>query len=583
MNCRGHCGASGMAAEPMSAQAAPVPLRILMVEDNANDAELLRAYLAEAARDGAEVLHARSLAEGLRLLQSHDVQLTLLDLDLPDSTGFHTLERMRAAAAGPVIVISGNAHPSLVEEVLKRRAYDVIPKNELNAATLRRILRLAALQHEAGRALRSTEDRFRALLENSNEALVLLDTDGRVEYASASMRRVLGFESAEALGRNGLSFVHAEDRAAVLKTFLRLRASPGASVTRRVRFLHKDGSLRLLESSLVNRLDDADVAAIVCNYRDLTREEDHRARFDATFEHAAIGLAHVGLEGRILLANRRLCEMFGYAREELVGRAVRELSHPEDIDSTTALRAQLRAGAIPQFTTRKRYLRRDGTTLWVQLSVSMQRHADGRPQYDIAAFQDVSEMVRAEEQLRASEARLRAIIGAEPECVKLLDAEGRLLDMNPAGLAMIEADGMEVVAGHCVYNLVTPAYRDAFRALTERVCRGERGSLEFEVVGLQGTRRWLETHAVPLRDEASGKTLLLGITRDVTSRKSAEFAAQRLRRMYAALSATNEAILKTADDDALYRRVCELLVEHGGLKLAAVRLVDRATGWIEPI
>jgi diguanylate cyclase (GGDEF)-like protein/PAS domain S-box-containing protein len=166
----------------MALQAAPV-LRILMVEDDANDAELLHAYLAEAVRDGAEVLHARTLADGLRLLQSHEVQLTLLDLDLPDSTGFNTLESMRAAAAGPVIVISANGHPSLVEEVLKRSAYDVIRKHELDAATLRRVLRLAAQHYEAGRqqpldearrksaeqALRDSEARFRSLIELSSD------------------------------------------------------------------------------------------------------------------------------------------------------------------------------------------------------------------------------------------------------------------------------------------------------------------------------------------------------------------------------------------------------------------------------
>jgi len=267
-----------MAAEPTLSRAGPVALRVLMVEDDANDAELLHAYLAEAAGDGAEVLHVRSLSEALRLVLSREVHLTLLDLDLPDSTGFHTLERMRAAAAGPVIVVSGNGHPSLVEEVLKRRAYDVIPKHELDAAMLRRILRLARLHYEAGQTLRSTEGRFRALIENSNEALVLLDTAGRVEYASASMRRVLGYESHEAIGRHGLSFVHPEDRAAVQEVFLQLIANPGASYTQRVRFLHKDGSPRLMESSLANRLGDAEVAAIVCNYRDLTREEGRRGR-----------------------------------------------------------------------------------------------------------------------------------------------------------------------------------------------------------------------------------------------------------------------------------------------------------------
>ncbi len=557
--------------------------RILLVEDDSNDAELMRAYLAEACRDGAEVLHVRTLAEGLALQRSMDVHLTLLDLDLPDSAGFQTLELMRAAAAGPVVVVSGNGHPKLVEEVLKRRAYDVIPKHELDAATLRRVLRLAALHQDAGKTLRATEGRIRALLENSAEALVLFNAEGRIEYASAAIRRVLGYESSEVQGRNGLSYVHAEDRDNAREAFRQLAAVEGANSVLRVRFVHQDGSPRVLECALVNRLADPDVAGIVCSFRDLSREEEQRARFDATFEHAAVGLAHVDNDGRMLIVNRRLCEMLGYGREELVGRTVREFSHPEDLDATAALRAQLRAGKIPQFTMRKRYQRKDASVLWVQLTVSLERDTQGAPLYDIAAFEDVSEMVRAEEKLRASEARLRAIIGAEPECVKLLDPEGLLLDMNPAGLAMIEADSLETVAGQCVYGLVAPEFRAAFTALTERACRGGRGVLEFEIVGLKGTRRWMEMHAVPMRGEAGGRTLMLAITRDVSARKSAELAAQRVRRMYAALSATNEAILRTDDAEALYRSVCALLVEHAGLKLAAVRLVDRATGWIESV
>jgi PAS domain S-box-containing protein len=135
--------------------------------------------------------------------------------------------------------------------------------------------------------------------------------------------------------------------------------------------------------------------------------------------------------------------------------------------------------------------------------------------------QDTDERLRA---LREAQARLRALIDNEPECVKLLDAEGRLLEMNAAGLRMIEADAGEEVLGKCVYGIVAPQHVDAFRSLTERVCRGERGTLEFELVGLKGTRRWLETHAVPFRDEASGETRLLSITRDITDRRRAEQA-----------------------------------------------------------
>jgi PAS domain S-box-containing protein len=143
---------------------------------------------------------------------------------------------------------------------------------------------------------------------------------------------------------------------------------------------------------------------------------------------------------------------------------------------------------------------------------------------DGAALQDSAARDRLLADLRAAQTRLRALIDTEPECVKLLDAQGHLLEMNAAGLRMVEADSADAVIGQCVWGLVAPEHAAAFRSLTERVCRGERGTLEFELIGLKGTRRWMETHAVPFRDEASGETRLLAITRDVTERRRAERA-----------------------------------------------------------
>jgi PAS domain S-box-containing protein len=101
-------------------------------------------------------------------------------------------------------------------------------------------------------------------------------------------------------------------------------------------------------------------------------------------------------------------------------------------------------------------------------------------------------------------------------------ADGALREMNPAGLAMIEADSLEQVRGRSVYRHIAPGHRGAFVALTEKVLRGGSGTLEFELVGLKGTRRWLDTHAVPLRDAGGEAAGLLAITRDITQRKEAE-------------------------------------------------------------
>ncbi|HKX39125.1 MAG TPA: GAF domain-containing protein, partial [Burkholderiales bacterium] len=183
---------------------------------------------------------------------------------------------------------------------------------------------------------------------------------------------------------------------------------------------------------------------------------------------------------------------------------------------------------------------------------------------------------RTHRSLRASEARLRAIIEAEPECVKLLDAQANLLEMNPAGLRMIESEGLEPVRGHCVYGLVAPAHRDAFQRMIEGVIAGGHGELEFELTGLKGARRWVEMRAVPFSDPATGQRLVLGITRDVTERKRLGQRSERLARMYAALSASNEAMLRAEGPAALLDAVCRASVEHGGFLAAAVMLAEGA-------
>ncbi|MEW6545018.1 MAG: PAS domain-containing protein [Nitrospirota bacterium] len=141
-----------------------------------------------------------------------------------------------------------------------------------------------------------------------------------------------------------------------------------------------------------------------------------------------------------------------------------------------------------------------------------------------------SEQQRTEEALRESEARLRAIIGSEPECVKVVAPDGTLLEMNPAGLSMVEADSPEAVIGRPVIRLVHPEDRPAFQALHDSVMQGRPGTLQFRIIGLRGTLRSLETQAAPLRDGAGRIASVLSITRDVTERKRAEDALKESER-----------------------------------------------------
>ena len=143
----------------------------------------------------------------------------------------------------------------------------------------------------------------------------------------------------------------------------------------------------------------------------------------------------------------------------------------------------------------------------------------------------------------------------------MIGPDGKLKFMNQAGLNMIEADNLNQVQGHSVVEMVTPEYQEAFRNLTKRVLQGESGTLEFEVVGLKGTRRFLETHAASLREPDGEHFSLLGITRDITEQKKMQ---DQLRQQLAELTRWQEVMLGREDRvQELKREVNDLLVRLG--------------------
>ena len=165
-------------------------------------------------------------------------------------------------------------------------------------------------------------------------------------------------------------------------------------------------------------------------------------------------------------------------------------------------------------------VRPDGSRRWVIPCPAISRDAEGKITGGINVLVDVTDRKTAE--LKAAE-QFRAIVETTPECVKIVASDGQVLFMNPSGLKMLEADSLESVIGNSVYDLLAYKDREPFREFNRRVCSGEKGSIEFQIVGLKGTSRLVESHAAPLQYE--GSTVQLAITRDVTKRRQAERAA----------------------------------------------------------
>jgi len=185
-----------------------------------------------------------------------------------------------------------------------------------------------------------------------------------------------------------------------------------------------------------------------------------------------------------------------------------------------------------------------GRRIWALVNIEPLFDASGEVAGAVNCFQDITARKDDEKRLRESQELLRGIIETTPECVKLVGADGALIHMNSAGLRMIEAE-MDVL-GSCTFDLIAPEHRDLWTANHQRVCRGEKVTWEFDILGLQGTRRHMETHAAPLQ-LPDGSVAQLAVTRDITERKRAEAALRDRERHLAELLEALPAAVYTTD------------------------------------
>ena len=139
---------------------------------------------------------------------------------------------------------------------------------------------------------------------------------------------------------------------------------------------------------------------------------DTERLFRVTFEQAAVGMAHVGLDGTWMRVNDKVCEIVGYTRDELLRLTFHAIAHPDDLEADVALAAQLLTGKIPAYSMEKRYVRKNGEAIWVNLTVALLREADGRPRHFVSVIEDNSAQKLAAMTQRASEERFRAAVQA---------------------------------------------------------------------------------------------------------------------------------------------------------------------------
>lgn len=278
-------------------------------------------------------------------------------------------------------------------------------------------------------------------------------------------------------------------------------------------------------------------------------QREAEERFQATFEQAAVGMAHVGINGQWLRVNQRLCDMLGYTSDEFKALTFQDITYPPDLLADLDLMQRLRDGEIQTYTLEKRYVHQNKSLIWINLTVSLVRQASGAPKYFISIIEDISGRKRAEAALQASMQQVTHILESVSDAFIALDAEWRPTYVNQQAARLLRREQHELI-GQSIWSAFLHGGRSEFAAQFRTVYETQ-APVEFEAFCVS-LRSWFRVRADP---SAAGLSVYF---RDVTERRRRDEARQFL---VEATSLLNASLDYTTTLDDLARLITTRLAD----------------------
>lgn len=434
---------------------------------------------------------------------------------------------------------------------------------------------------ERAAELRRSEERFRLIAETMPVAMATTRMDGTIVYVNEAGAGVMRVPREKLPGRNiGEFYAEPADRPKLREALLRDR-----SVTNwEFRLRRGDGSLGWGLTSL--RIGELRGEPVIFGcFQDLsalkTAEEALRlseTRFRNAFEHFGVGACIVGLDLRFVQVNRALCGMLGYTEEELLSKSFPDVTHPEDLDRSGAAARSLLSGEVNHLRFEKRYLRKDGSTVWGIVTTSILRDVDGRPIHFVTGVQDITEMKRAEAALRDAHDDLERRVDERTTLLSEEIAQRRRAEEHlklyreifrhaPEAIVVVDPDGRVLERNEAHRRLFADAGLPPGRFARIRAAVGQGGFFEEEAEDVDASGRALDVLVSAFAVRGAGEEVRCYVVtqRDVTARR------RRERSLRAILEGTS-AVTGEPYFRSLARAICSAL---GARSAFVTRLLDR--------
>ncbi|KAF0103832.1 MAG: PAS/PAC sensor-containing diguanylate cyclase/phosphodiesterase [bacterium] len=370
--------------------------------------------------------------------------------------------------------------------------------------------------------------RFRAALDATDDAIFLIDR-ARMRFVDVNETACsqLGYSRSELLTMGPQDIKPLLTEAELAARFDRVRGEAGG--VGRLETLHQrhDGSTFPVELSLHGFISEGR-KMLVAVARDISQRKQAEAalkeseeRFRATFQQAAVGIAHIAPDGRWLRVNDKLCAIVEHPREELLRQDFQAITHTEDLARELALMRQAMDGESDSYRLEKRFLRADGKPVWTGVTVSLARTPSGQPKYFIAVIEDISARKNTEESLRLAQRALEAS-GNGIVITDCRQPDNPIVYVNPAFERITGYSAAEALGRNCRFLHGEDHSQAGTRALGEAVANTREAKVVVRNYRKDGRLFWNELLIAPVRAEDGSVTHFVGVQNDISEQKQAE-------------------------------------------------------------
>lgn len=508
-------------------------LTILIVDDSPDKLELMAFMLQQT---GYQVATAFDGRECLEIAQRLIPDLIISDVSMSGMNGIELCRRIRddeKLSAVPVMLITAlRRDTESVLEGLRAGADDYL---EAPYEPMRFIAKVARLieRKRIEETIRKSEESLARAQRVAHIGSWDWDLLTNTVRWSDEMYHIYGVSKDEFAPtlEAALRFTHPDDLSKVNQS-LKVALKEHTPLNIDFRIIRPDGRVRIVSGqSEVYSDEEGQAVRLVGTVQDITERKvaeellrENQELFRSAFDHAAIGMALVSTDGRWLQVNSSLCKIVGYSEQELLAMTFQAITHPDDLAADLNHLHQVLAGEIRSYQMEKRYYHKMGHLVWVLLSVSLVRDAQGNPHYFISQIQDITERKRAEEALRVSEEQFRTMANSIPQLAWMANADGfifwynqRWHDYTGTTPEQMEGWGWQSVHDPELLPKVLEKWRGA-------IASGQQFEMEFPLRGVDGRFRVFLTRGQPLKDSQGRVVRWFGTNTDVDELKRVEEA-----------------------------------------------------------